>query len=403
MAAIPAEPKRAKQRTRSSKEQRTSERADKEPKKRSFARCYLILCLNYPGAHPAAFVWFQTVRLFFLTAILLPVAFPGFWGPCEMDTSTISSSASSQRRRLTKKPPSAAHHHSHYSSPRFSATPSDRLVDAQSLGSKRSSTSLKRAPSAPVGGNRTPASNASDSSPRFPAAQYSPAFSLANRSHAASPSSTLPDGKPAAPSASSHPHYHYLHARADAQQPRSGRGNSLQPLSSKTSDELIGAPFDGTAILDRIAATKSPTNNNNDNDHHDNDSDQTLLRFALPQPPRANPGTRTMGHSPPPLRQSVTFPTGDLPVLSEKGGASRPDGALSHKRYSDESKESKIPSMLRKKSGFSGFMTSLVGSPKKPLISAPENPVHVTHVGYDSSTGQFTVWNCPRSLLCPLC
>ncbi|KAK4105233.1 Pkinase-domain-containing protein [Parathielavia hyrcaniae] len=97
-----------------------------------------------------------------------------------------------------------------------------------------------------------------------------------------------------------------------------------------------------------------------------------------------------MGHSPPPLRQSATFPAGDLPILSEKTGASKADGVLSRQRYSDETKESKIPSMLRKKSGFSGFMNSLVGSPKKPLISAPENPVHVTHVGYDSSTGQFT-------------
>ncbi|KAG7286089.1 Serine/threonine-protein kinase 4 [Staphylotrichum longicolle] len=94
-----------------------------------------------------------------------------------------------------------------------------------------------------------------------------------------------------------------------------------------------------------------------------------------------------MGHSPPPLRQSATFPAGELPILSEK---SKADSASSFKRYSDESKESKIPSILRKKSGFSGFMNSLVGSPKKPLISAPENPMHITHVGYDSSTGQFT-------------
>jgi p21-activated kinase 1 len=50
-----------------------------------------------------------------------------------------------------------------------------------------------------------------------------------------------------------------------------------------------------------------------------------------------------------------------------------------------------MPGLLRKKTGISGFMSSLVGSPKKPLISAPENPVHVTHVGYDSQTGQFTV------------
>jgi p21-activated kinase 1 len=100
-----------------------------------------------------------------------------------------------------------------------------------------------------------------------------------------------------------------------------------------------------------------------------------------------------MGHSPPPLRQSATYAAGDLPVLNEKNGPPKADTAGLHKRYSDETKESKIPSMLRKKSGFSGFMNSLVGSPKKPLISAPENPVHVTHVGYDSTTGQFTVWD----------
>lgn len=79
-------------------------------------------------------------------------------------------------------------------------------------------------------------------------------------------------------------------------------------------------------------------------------------------------------------------------AASEKSqGYKASDNQLSQsKRFSDESKEPKM-SVLRKKSGFSGFMTSLVGSPKKPTISAPENPVHVTHVGYDSSTGQFTV------------
>jgi p21-activated kinase 1 len=139
-------------------------------------------------------------------------------------------------------------------------------------------------------------------------------------------------------------------------------------------------------------------NNDNDNNSNNNNNyiypgrgNKTPPRLTPLQPPRAAPGTRTMGHSPPPFRQSATFPAGDLPILSEKAGAPKADGAGLHKRYSDETKESKIPSMLRKKSGFSGFMNSLVGSPKKPLISAPVDPVHVTHVGYDSSTGQFTV------------
>ncbi|KAE9380731.1 Pkinase-domain-containing protein [Stipitochalara longipes BDJ] len=63
---------------------------------------------------------------------------------------------------------------------------------------------------------------------------------------------------------------------------------------------------------------------------------------------------------------------------------------ISPKRYSDETKETK-PGVMRKKSGFSGFMSSIgVGSPRGVKISAPENPVHVTHVGYDNQTGQFT-------------
>ncbi|KAI1325058.1 kinase-like domain-containing protein [Xylariaceae sp. FL0255] len=62
---------------------------------------------------------------------------------------------------------------------------------------------------------------------------------------------------------------------------------------------------------------------------------------------------------------------------------------ISTKRFSDESKEPRV-GVLRKKSGLSGLMSALAGSPKKPIISAPENPVHVTHVGYDSATGLFT-------------
>lgn len=44
----------------------------------------------------------------------------------------------------------------------------------------------------------------------------------------------------------------------------------------------------------------------------------------------------------------------------------------------------------RKKSGFSKFMNSMLGSPKF-TIGAPENPVHLTHVGVDNETGLYTV------------
>ncbi|KAH8897082.1 Pkinase-domain-containing protein [Thozetella sp. PMI_491] len=154
---------------------------------------------------------------------------------------------------------------------------------------------------------------------------------------------------------------------------RPGAPPLSRPLSSKTSDELIGAPFDGNAILNRIEATKSPT------------IQQAPHRPAPPPSSYTSPDAPTM--APPALRQSASFSAGAEP-LGERPGASKAETAP--KRFSDEAREPKMSAVLRKKSGFSGFMNSLVGSPKKPLISAPENPVHVTHVGYDSSTGQFT-------------
>jgi len=91
----------------------------------------------------------------------------------------------------------------------------------------------------------------------------------------------------------------------------------------------------------------------------------------------------------PPLRQSQSFSAADK--ISEKAPPRVGENQLiSPKRYSDEAKDSKNAA-LKKKSGFSGFMNSLVGSPRRVNISAPENPVHVTHVGYDNETGQFTV------------
>ncbi|KAK3381388.1 hypothetical protein B0H63DRAFT_202275 [Podospora didyma] len=338
-----------------------------------------------------------------------------------MDNSqnNIVSNGNSQRRRLTKKPPSAHHHSSSFSF--------DGRIDAQSLGSKRSSTSLNRAPSAPLQRTSTTATNASDlSSPRFPAAAAtpstlsSPTHPNPNRSQqhqqqhypSLSPVSPIsPGGEFIVPTSSTPSHHPFLvrrtHNTTTVQS--APQTNKARPLSSKTSAELIGAPFDGTAILSRIEATKSPALTQSQHQHH---SQQYPPPRPAPPPPLplhlssqsssspqhshalTSPDQRGMGMGlSPALRQSGSFSAAasDQALVNEKTGpAIRQDGSAPPKRFSDEAKESRMPSVLRKKSGFSGFMNSLVGSPKKPLISAPENPVHVTHVGYDSSTGQFT-------------
>lgn len=101
------------------------------------------------------------------------------------------------------------------------------------------------------------------------------------------------------------------------------------------------------------------------------------------------------------IRQSASFT--DLPTARMASLHSR-DSTHTTKRYSDEGENVPPPthrparnSQLAaprgrkdKKASFSSFVSSMLGSPRHVKISSPENPVHVTHVGYDNQTGQFT-------------
>jgi p21-activated kinase 1 len=258
---------------------------------------------------------------------------------------------SSQRRKLIKKPPPSAHHHS-----------ASLSVDGVSLQSKRSSASLKRAPSAPQPA-RTPTTTAAAAAANSTTTFASEANS-SPRHHNYSP----PPGHGVAP-----PRPINRHSDSLLQH----QAHVVQGPLTTPSEDFVGAPFDGAAILNRIDAIKSPS-------------------FVRPAPPSSSsasrPGLDSRQMAPPPLRQSASFSTADS-VANEKMQPITPATSqpAASKRYSDEGKEAKMPGVLRKKSGFSGFVSGLVGTPKKPVISAPENPVHVTHVGYDSTTGQFTV------------
>ena len=115
---------------------------------------------------------------------------------------------------------------------------------------------------------------------------------------------------------------------------------------------------------------------------------QNSLRRPGPPPlSYTTPNSKMMSPS---LRQSASFSMGD-----RSANATPPDtdsvSVSSSKRYSDEA--SKTPTPWKKKSGISSFIGSVLGSPRSNSvkISSPADPVHVTHVGYDNVTGQFTV------------
>jgi p21-activated kinase 1 len=146
---------------------------------------------------------------------------------------------------------------------------------------------------------------------------------------------------------------------------------SRQSCDEKTLDEFNAHP--GT--LSTLDSTKASGYQN------------SLRRPGPPPLSYTTPNSKMMSPS---LRQSASFSIGDRTV-----NATPPDtdsvSVASSKRYSDEAGKSLTP--WKKKGGISSFIGSVLGSPRSNSvkISAPENPVHVTHVGFDNETGQFTV------------
>ena len=152
---------------------------------------------------------------------------------------------------------------------------------------------------------------------------------------------------------------------------------SRQSFDEKTPDEFNAHP--GT--LSTLDSTKASGYQN------------SLRRPGPPPLSYTTPNAKMMSPS---LRQSASFSLGDRSTNPTTTPDADSVSVSSSKRYSDEAGKSATP--WKKKSGISSFIGSVLGSPRSNgvKISAPENPVHVTHVGYDNETGQFTVrinWN----------
>ena len=246
----------------------------------------------------------------------------------------------SSKRRLTKKPPpSTALNHT------MSPT-------TGSLKSQRSGL-LRRNPSAPTYPQSTPNQDTHDH-------QRQSFFN----SSSSSVERDAPQNSMSKSSSQSHV------ASYDYPQRYSVR----QSLTGKSSDEMIGVPSDSPAVLSTIDATKASGYQN------------SLRRPAPPPLSYTAPDSRILS---PALRSSASFSIGDHRA-SDNSTTSHTVTGSSTKRYSDEATGNKN-SAWKSKNKFSAFMNNVLGSPRSVKISAPENPVHVTHVGFDNETGQFTV------------
>lgn len=171
-------------------------------------------------------------------------------------------------------------------------------------------------------------------------------------------------------------------------------------VSDQSPTDLLGQRFDSLSVINSFDAISYGSQHPQDAQPLAQSQSQPhsplAPAFDEPAPQRpaqpthsastfsGNKATRARAQSR--IEQSLVAAGRRMEDLNARGGDS---GTRSpRQRYSDEARET---NKLKKKSGFSSFMNNLVGTPRKPTISAPENPVHVTHVGYDQNTGEFTV------------
>jgi p21-activated kinase 1 len=319
-----------------------------------------------------------------------------------MDAPSIISRQSSESRRrklVKKKPPSHVQARS--------SAGLDAGVDDQSILSHRSSNSLTypRTTTSSTGGTAASSTTTAEGAPapaatstdaaHYHSSSQAPSQTHYHQSHPATSLSSSSPRHPQPPLAfQSFGDSGILSGSLFPTNPESRPSRHSDSLSHPVSDDLIGAPFDGAAILKRLEATKlSASQASQPSLQHS----LSLQRPHIPPPldSSISGASSTRVPNPPVPGAATTFAAMDL---SEKSLTSRTtgDSFSSIKRQSDDGKDGK-GSVLRKKTGLSSLMNSLVGSQKKPVISAPEKPVHVTHVGYDSTTGQFTVriYNAP--------
>ncbi|PLB41352.1 mitogen-activated protein kinase kinase kinase kinase STE20 [Aspergillus candidus] len=256
--------------------------------------------------------------------------------------------------------------HDTFSSLKFRRTSSKLHKDSPSFTSRilksqqSNTTSLKRHPSAPV----YPRSNSSpgrDHHTRTRSNAYGSSSSSSLDQHSAGPSPV--------PSSNDLAHAPTHHAAASQQQPSRPLHSGRFSLQTPSSDELTSSPFDSRGMLTAL-------------DENSTEFDRPASSTRPPLPPSLTT-TDTRG-----LRQSASFTAlhNRMDAFVHRNDQDRSTPPTN--RYSDEAGGPRTG--RSKKASFSSFVNSMLGSPRGIKISAPENPVHVTHVGYDNRTGQFT-------------
>lgn len=175
--------------------------------------------------------------------------------------------------------------------------------------------------------------------------------------------------------------------------------NSLQkppPRARKTSQP--STPPVARADTDPFAAS---TNGHSQNNHSISHSKSTSGMTAPPRPSRANTATLndmfptepSSGLASRRMSTPVAASPSDAAFYADPNESvpSFPSNEYSNLPQSGSGLALRSRSGTQKsKKGMLGFMSEFLNQSKRPEISTPYDPVHLTHVGFNSSTGEFT-------------
>ncbi|KAI0299265.1 kinase-like domain-containing protein [Russula brevipes] len=115
---------------------------------------------------------------------------------------------------------------------------------------------------------------------------------------------------------------------------------------------------------------------------------QDDVSYSPPSTPRASSGSTSNLHTD---RSPNPSPVYSHPPRPFHGSSTKAYGnSLPADRIDSTPRYNGGTVTAKGKKGMLGFMTDFLGLNKRPEIGTPWNPVHLTHVGFNSSTGEFT-------------
>ncbi|KIK96044.1 hypothetical protein PAXRUDRAFT_32643 [Paxillus rubicundulus Ve08.2h10] len=89
-------------------------------------------------------------------------------------------------------------------------------------------------------------------------------------------------------------------------------------------------------------------------------------------------------------RPFIADPSESVPSFPSNDAASSAQGSGLVSNNSSGTRSRSGTMAAKSKKGMLGFMSDFLNTSKRPEISTPYDPVHLTHVGFNSSTGEFT-------------